>query len=146
MEEAEDFTSLSVSERLAHKNWKARVSAYEELGKEFRIADEGSGVYRTYSSDPDALRRAVLDANAVAQEKALDCVLAFVEGAGHDGAVRTQDAVVGALVDKCLGAPRAATKTKATELCLVYVECSDAADGVTVRRSLTSTTHPFRPA
>ena len=38
----EDFSQLPLSDRLAHKNWKARVSAYEELVKVFSLsASEG---------------------------------------------------------------------------------------------------------
>ena len=140
----EDFSRLTVAERLGHKVWKARVSAYEELAKVRHrapalvltsqtfaaTADEADAAFRPYLSDPDALRRAVLDANAVAQEKALDCVLAFVEFAGPAGATKTAEAVVPALVDKCLGSARAGTRTKAIELCVLYVECAGTSEPV----------------
>ncbi|KAI0302252.1 ARM repeat-containing protein [Russula brevipes] len=100
----EDFSILSIEDRLAHKNWKARVSAYEAL-------------------------KIVTDSNAVAQEKGVECVIAFVKFAGENAA-RTRDAVVRALVDKCFGSTRAGTKSQAIELALQYVEVDNSGTGV----------------
>ncbi|KAI9446224.1 armadillo-type protein [Lactarius indigo] len=110
----EDFSTLSIDVRLAHKNWKARVSAYESL---------------PYTSSPDLLKKIVTDSNAVAQEKGVECVVAFVKFAGENAA-RTRDAVVPALVDKCFGSTRAGTKNQAIELALQYVEVENSGAGV----------------
>lgn len=128
----EDFSSLSISDRLAHKNWKARVSAYEALIKTFQTtASDSDPAFKPYLNDPDILKKIVTDSNAVAQEKGVECVVNFVKFSGENAA-RTRGAVVPALVDKCFGSARAGTKTQATELVLQYVEVENGAAGVIV--------------
>ncbi|KAI0006226.1 ARM repeat-containing protein [Russula compacta] len=118
----EDFSTLSIEDRLAHKNWKARVSAYETLVKTFQLtASESDSAFRPYLSNPDLLKKIVTDSNAVAQEKGVECVIAFVKFAGENAA-KTRDAVIPALVDKCFGSTRAGTRNQAIELALQYVE------------------------
>lgn len=126
----EDFTSLPISERLAHKNWKARVSAYETLIKAFQTsASDNDPVFKPYISNSDLLKKIVTDSNAVAQEKGVECLVALVKYAGGT-AVRTRDTVVPALVDKCLGSARVGTRNQAIELILQYVEVENTAAGV----------------
>ena len=129
----EDFSTLSIDERLAHKNWKARVSAYESLVKTFQLtASDTDPAFKPYTSSPDLLKKIVTDSNAVAQEKGVECVVAFVKYAGENAA-RTREAVVPALVDKCFGSTRAGTKNQAIELVLQYVEVENSGAGVVVR-------------
>jgi cytoskeleton-associated protein 5 len=129
----EDFSALPIDARLAHKNWKARVSAYEQLAKAFALsASEADPVFRPFLAQPDSLKRIAQDANAVAQERALECLVAFAKYAG-EGAARTRGDVVPALVDKCLGSARAGTKAQAVELALQYVEVENGGAGVVVR-------------
>ncbi|RDX56874.1 ARM repeat-containing protein [Lentinus brumalis] len=126
----EDFSPLPISERLAHKNWKARVSAYEELKTTFKqTASDSDPAFKPYINNPDTLKKIVTDANAIAQEKGLECVIEFVKFAGEN-ASRTREAVVPALVDKCFGAARAGTKNHAIELSLAYVEVENTGAGV----------------
>ncbi|OSX65208.1 hypothetical protein POSPLADRAFT_1178866 [Postia placenta MAD-698-R-SB12] len=126
----EDFNSIPISDRLAHKNWKARVSAYESLVKTFQTtASDSDPAFRPYISNPELLKKAVTDANAVAQEKGVDCVIAFVKYAGENAA-STRPVVIPALVDKCFGSSRAGTKASALELVLQYVEVDNGAAGV----------------
>ncbi|KAH9001055.1 ARM repeat-containing protein [Lactarius akahatsu] len=126
----EDFSTLSIDVRLAHKNWKARVSAYESLVKTFQLtASDTDPAFKPYTSNPDLLKKIVTDSNAVAQEKGVECVVAFVKFAGENAA-RTRDAVVPALVDKCFGSTRAGTKNQAIELALQYVEVENSGAGV----------------
>ncbi|KAI0256910.1 armadillo-type protein [Lactifluus subvellereus] len=128
----EDFSTLSIEDRLSHKNWKARVSAYETLVKTFQLtASDTDPAFRPYTSNPDLLKRIVTDSNAVAQEKGVECVVAFVKFAGENAA-RTRDVVVPALVDKCFGSTRAGTKTQAIELALQYVEVDNGGASVVV--------------
>jgi cytoskeleton-associated protein 5 len=130
----EDFSLLSIEERLAHKNWKARVSAYETLVKTFQVtASDNDPAFRPFLSNPDSLKKIVTDSNAVAQERGLECVVAFVKNAGENAA-RTRDVVVPALVDKCLGSTRAGTKNQAVELALQYIEVDNGGAGVVVCR------------
>jgi cytoskeleton-associated protein 5 len=128
----EDFSSLPIPERLTHKNWKARVSAYESLTQTFpKTASEADPVFKPYINNPDLLKRIVTDSNAVAQEKGVECLVSFVKYAG-ELAAKTRDAVVPALVDKCFGSSRAGTKAHALELALQYVEVENGAAGVIV--------------
>ncbi|KAG0042526.1 Microtubule-associated protein, microtubule dynamics during spindle orientation, partial [Linnemannia elongata] len=119
----ENFTAIPVQERLDHKNWKARVSAYEELAKLFRTSVEDSD-FRRYEG---SLKKIALDSNAVAQESGLTTLIQFVENAPDPN--RTKNVVVPAVVEKCLSSTRAGTKAKALELILLYVEV-DSADPV----------------
>ncbi|EGN92471.1 hypothetical protein SERLA73DRAFT_172906 [Serpula lacrymans var. lacrymans S7.3] len=118
----EDFSSIPVADRLAHKNWKARVNAYESLIKTFQTtASDSDPAFKPYINNPDLLKKIITDTNAVAQEKGVECVVALVKFAGENAA-KTREVVVPALVDKCLGSTRAGTKNQAVELALQYVE------------------------
>ncbi|KAF5365755.1 hypothetical protein D9758_003307 [Tetrapyrgos nigripes] len=126
----EDFSSMPVNDRLAHKNWKARVSAYESLVKTFQnTASDSDPAFRPYINNPDLLKKIVTDSNAVAQEKGVECIVALVKFAGETAA-KTREAVVPALVDKCLGSARAGTKAQAVELIMQYVEVENSGAGV----------------
>ncbi|KAH9934783.1 armadillo-type protein [Fomitopsis serialis] len=126
----EDFSTIPIPDRLAHKNWKARVSAYEALVKTFHTtSSDDDPAFKPYLNNPELLKKAVTDANAVAQEKGVECVVAFVKFAGENAA-RTREVVVPALVDKCLGSARAGTKAQAAELVLQYVEVENGGAGV----------------
>ncbi|KAM3584347.1 hypothetical protein VKS41_003168 [Umbelopsis sp. WA50703] len=122
-EQQEDYKSLPIIDRLSHKVWKARVSAYEELVTLFRTSDKPNDFY-PYESH---LKKMATDVNAVAQEAGLNAVLHYVENA--PSAANTRDAVVPALVEKCFGAARAGTKAKANDIILMYAEV-DVADPV----------------
>ncbi|KAJ3923657.1 microtubule associated protein [Lentinula edodes] len=126
----EDFSSIPVAERLAHKNWKARVSAYETLLKTFQnTASDTDPAFKPYTNNPDLLKRIATDSNAVAQEKAIECLVAYVKFAGETAA-KTREVVLPALVDKCYGSSRAGTKANALELTLQYVEIENSGTGV----------------
>lgn len=59
--------------------WKARLSGYEELTKLYKkIDDESSNEFNKYLG---MLKKFVIDNNAVAQDKGLEAVLAFLEAA-----------------------------------------------------------------
>ncbi|KAF8323194.1 ARM repeat-containing protein [Clavulina sp. PMI_390] len=126
----EDFSGLSIADRLAHKNWKARVNGYEFLIKGFAATgDESDPIFQPYLYDPEVLKKMVLDSSAVAQEKALDAVINFVKFGGEPAA-RTRHSVVPALVEKCLGSARVGTKQKAISLVLDYIEVENSSEGV----------------
>lgn len=129
----EDFSVLPVSDRLAHKNWKARVSGYEALIKTFQTtASDTDPAFKPYINHPDLLKKIATDSNAVAQEKGLECLVALVKFSGETSA-KTRDSVIPALVDKCFGSTRAGTKNHAVELALQYVEVENGGAGVAVR-------------
>ena len=63
--------------------WKSRVAGYEEAAKAFaQQTDERSPEFSRYLG---LLKKFVIDSNAVAQEKALDAVLIYVENAAVAG-------------------------------------------------------------
>ena len=129
----EDFSVLPISERLPHKNWKARVSAYEALVKTFQTtASDNDPAFKPYLNNSDLLKKIATDANAVAQEKGLECLLALVKFAGENAA-KTREVVIPALVDKSFGSSRAGTKANAVELSLQYTEVENTGTGVVVR-------------
>ncbi|KAI8099122.1 armadillo-type protein [Halteromyces radiatus] len=119
----EDFQSLPITERLQHKVWKARQSAYTELYDLFRKTVEDADFYQY----EEYLKNIATDANAVAQETGLNAIYEYVNNAPN--ASNTRESVVPALVQKCLGAPKAGTKQKATSIILLYAEI-DVADPV----------------
>ncbi|KAF8228198.1 microtubule associated protein [Tricholoma matsutake] len=126
----EDFSALSVADRLAHKNWKARVSAYETLVKTFQTtASDTDPAFKPYINNPDLLKRIIADSNAVAQEKGVECLVAFVKYAGETAA-KTREAVLPVLVEKCFGSSRAGTRSQAVDLTLQYVEVENSGAGV----------------
>lgn len=128
----EDFGSIPLTDRISHKNWKARVSAYETLSQTFpKTASESDPVFKPYINNSDLLKKIATDSNAVAQEKGVECLVALVKYAGETAA-RTRDAVLPALVDKCFGSTRAGTKSQALELSLQYVEVENGGAGVVV--------------
>jgi cytoskeleton-associated protein 5 len=128
----EDFSSIPISERLVHKNWKARVNAYEALIKTFQTtASDTDPAFKPYINHPDLLKKIATDSNAVAQEKGLECLVALVKFSGETSA-KTRDTVIPALVDKCFGSTRAGTKNQAVELSLQYVEVENGGAGVVV--------------
>ena len=60
------------------QQWKARISGYEHCIKTFPTLDEKSPEFSKYLG---LVKKMVTDNNAIAQEKALDAVLLFVENA-----------------------------------------------------------------
>jgi cytoskeleton-associated protein 5 len=116
---------MSLDDRLASKQWKARVSAYEELVKVFeKSPSESAPVFKPYTRNPDLVKAMVTDSNAVAQEKALEAVKAFLVFGGKP-AGQTRESVVPSLMDKCIGAMRSGTKKAAIEIVALYAEVED---------------------
>lgn len=63
---------------LQFQSWKARVAGYEEATKLFNTLDEKSPEFVKFLG---VFKKVCTDSNAIAQEKGLDCVQAFVENA-----------------------------------------------------------------
>ncbi|BGO97975.1 Protein STU2 [Rhodotorula toruloides] len=126
-----NFDALPLEDRLAHKVWKARLSAYTAVASlASKTLDDSDPFFRERFISGPSLRDWVRDANAVAQEKGVEAACAVVEFGGK-ALARTRGDVVPSVVEKCLGSARANTRTKAIELCLLYVEAEeDMAEGV----------------
>ncbi|KAF9519981.1 hypothetical protein BS47DRAFT_1370532 [Hydnum rufescens UP504] len=117
----EDFSSVPIAERLAHKNWKARLHGYESLIKAFAATgSETDSAFKPYLQNPEILKK---------MRKGVDVVFHLVKYAG-EYAARTRETIVPALVDKCLGSTRLGTKQKALALVLEYVEVENSGEGV----------------
>ncbi|KAJ3170087.1 Microtubule-associated protein, microtubule dynamics during spindle orientation [Geranomyces variabilis] len=114
----EDFTSLPLPERLAHKSWKARSGAYDELATLFGTLDPDDDA--AYQKWREYLKKMVGDANAVAQENALAAVLAWVANA--PSAAKTRSVIAPMVVDKTMGSNRAGTRQKGLDILLMYIE------------------------
>ncbi|XP_071809133.1 cytoskeleton-associated protein 5-A-like isoform X2 [Asterias amurensis] len=118
MADDSEYLKLPIDEQCVHKVWKARLHGYEEAVKIFgRITEEKSPEFSKYAG---LLKKFVTDSNAVAQEKGLDAVIAFLERAAL--APRTCGEVVSAIVIKCLNSPRTKTREKASEIIMIYLE------------------------
>ncbi|XP_069958965.1 protein mini spindles-like [Cherax quadricarinatus] len=118
MEEDTEYLKLPLEDRCVHKLWKARLNGYEECTKHFaKITDERSPEFNKFAP---LMKKFVTDSNAVAQEKALDAVLAFVENAHIAG--KTAGDCTSGIVQKCLAAPKRGTQEKALEVILLYCE------------------------
>lgn len=94
------------------------MSGYEDAARLFGTLDDPKSP--EFSRFLPLLKGAVGDANAVAQEKGLCAVLAFVEGSQCAG--RACGDVLAALVAKALAAPRTRTRELALAVALAYVE------------------------
>ena len=62
--------------------WKARMAGYEEAIKQWPMLDEKSPEFGKYLG---LVKKMVTDTNAIAQEKALEAVLIYVENAHSAG-------------------------------------------------------------
>ncbi|GAA5910305.1 hypothetical protein JCM6882_003246 [Rhodosporidiobolus microsporus] len=127
----ENFDALPIPDRLSHKVWKARLSAYTQIVADAeKTVDEDDALFREHWVGGSSIREWVRDANAVAQEKGVEAACKVVEFGGK-GFARSRSDVVPSVVEKCLGSTRAGTRTKAIELCLLYVEVEeDKGEGV----------------
>ncbi|BEJ15612.1 hypothetical protein CspHIS471_0502170 [Cutaneotrichosporon sp. HIS471] len=126
----EDFSQIPLIERGAHKNWKARLSAYNDvIAASAKTASDSDPFFRPYLSDPALLKKWCLDANAIAQEKGVEATLAIVTDSGETSA-KLRPEIVPALVEKVLGSMRAGTKRKGTDLCAMFVEVENGGEGV----------------
>ncbi|GAA5904142.1 Stu2p [Sporobolomyces salmoneus] len=128
---SEDFESLAIPDRLTHKVWKARLSAYDSIiSSASKTIDEDDQFFNEPFLSGSSMREWVRDANAVAQDKGVEAACKVVEMGGKS-LNRTRPEVVPSVVEKCLGAARASTKQKGIELCLLYAEMEeDMGEGV----------------
>ena len=122
-DQEEDFSSLPLSERFAHKNWKVRKEAYEAAAKEFDAAQtEADPVVKQFTQDPTLWKGAVSDSNAAAHQEALSALCSFLQIAGKSGCVRTRYTTLIPLAEKGLISAKPAAKQKALEAILLYIE------------------------
>ncbi|KAI9652719.1 MAG: Microtubule-associated protein, microtubule dynamics during spindle orientation [Alyxoria varia] len=129
-DQEEDFSSLSLTDRFVHKNWKVRKEAYEAAAKEFDNAQtESDPVVKQFVQDPGLWKGAVTDSNAAAHQEALNALCSFLQIAGKAGCTRTRSTAIAPLAEKGLIASKPSAKQKAQEAILLYIEM-DIADPV----------------
>ncbi|KAK4980915.1 hypothetical protein LTR66_010289, partial [Elasticomyces elasticus] len=119
-EQEEDFSTLPLVDRFAHKNWKVRKEAYEAAAKEFKIAQESSPIVREFQ-DASLWKGAVADSNVAAQQEGLAALCAFLDIAGTSGCRRTLNSTIAPIVEKGLTG-RPAAKASALEALMLYIE------------------------
>ncbi|CAL8107217.1 unnamed protein product [Calicophoron daubneyi] len=118
MADDEEWKKLPTISKVQHSQWKARVEGYTEANKLFASqTSENAPVFNEYVG---LMKKFVTDANAVAQETALDAVLVFLENAA--AVSKCASDIASGLVTKCLSSARAKTKDKAIECLLEMVE------------------------
>ncbi|KGM92044.1 uncharacterized protein PADG_11835 [Paracoccidioides brasiliensis Pb18] len=122
-EQEEDFSSLPLPDRFAHKNWKVRKSGYEDATKQFeKSPDESDPVFRPFLQDPGLWKGAVADANVAAQQEGLNAYCAFLKYSGVQGCTRTRGTTIPAITEKGLPSTRPAAKASALEAILLCIE------------------------
>ncbi|PGH28633.1 hypothetical protein GX50_08628 [[Emmonsia] crescens] len=122
-EQEEDFSSLPLADRFAHKNWKVRKGGYEDATKQFEISpDESDPVFRPFLQDPGLWKGAVADSNVAAQQEGLNAYCAFLKYSGVQGCTRTRGVTIAAIAEKGLPSTRAAAKASSLEAILLCIE------------------------
>lgn len=88
-EQEEDFSSLPLPERFAHKVWKVRKEAYEQAAKEFDNAQSAAdATVQEFLRDPGLWKGAVTDSNVAAHQEALNALCSFLQVAETQGCTR----------------------------------------------------------
>ncbi|XP_071956177.1 cytoskeleton-associated protein 5-A-like isoform X2 [Antedon mediterranea] len=117
MADESEWIKLPLDDRCIHKVWKARLHGYTEAIKYFGTLDSKSPEFSKFLG---IIKKFVVDTNAVAQEKGLDAVLAFLHNAAS--AHKTSAEVSSGVVLKCLNSSRTKTKEKGIEILMVCIE------------------------
>ncbi|KAJ5941968.1 Armadillo-like helical [Penicillium verrucosum] len=129
-EATEDFSSLPLADRFAHKNWKVRKEGYEDAKAQFeKTADESHPVFVPFIQDPGLFKGAVADSNVAAQSEGLAAYCAFLKFGGAQACTRTRTYTIGPLAEKGLPSTRPVGKASAQEALLLCVEL-DKSDAV----------------
>lgn len=88
-DQEEDFSTLPLSERFAHKSWKVRKEGYEAATKEFDNAQtESDAVVRQFLQDPGLWKAAVADSNVAAHQEAVVALCSFLQIGGTQACTR----------------------------------------------------------
>ncbi|KAK6505301.1 Microtubule-associated protein, microtubule dynamics during spindle orientation [Arthrobotrys musiformis] len=119
----EDYSSLPLADRVTHKIWKVRKQAYEDTTKEFeRSGSETDSCFRLWLNDASIWKGIVADSNVAAQLEGINCLHAFLQFGGQNAGVRSRPHTIPALAEKGIVSTKAATKAKAIDVLLLYVE------------------------
>src|ERR1700761_4898569 len=88
-DQEEDFSSLPLTERWQHKQWKVRQPPYQRGAKPFEAAiSEDDPIVRQFIHEPNLWKSAASDSNVAAHQDALGALCAFLNIAGTMGCTR----------------------------------------------------------
>ncbi|KAK6342598.1 Microtubule-associated protein, microtubule dynamics during spindle orientation [Orbilia javanica] len=119
----EDYSSLPLADRVTHKIWKVRKQAYEDTTKEFeRSGSETDSCFRLWLNDASIWKGIVADSNVAAQLEGINCLHAFLQFGGPNAGARSRPHTIPALAEKGIVSTKAATKAKAIDVLLLYIE------------------------
>ncbi|KAK9387263.1 armadillo-type protein [Lipomyces mesembrius] len=122
-DQEEDYSSLPLHDRVTHKIWKVRLTAYEEMMKQFTTsASENDPCFRPFLNDPTIFKKIVTDSNVAAQEVGITSLVACLQYGGPNACQRLRGTVVTPLAEKGLVSMRAGTKQKTIDALLYFIE------------------------
>ena len=108
-------------ERIADKQWKARLTAYDDLKKEMSVETIDPTIFSDFQS---FVPKMVADSNAGALDAGLDAALAFVDKAPLAIVKNVSDKVCSTVIDKVFSA-RPSTQQKGKVLILKLMEVDE---------------------
>lgn len=121
----EDFSTLSIEDKISHKNWKARLQGYEELLKIWKqLEDPLDPELKKYSH---IVTICLNDNNAAALDAAYTLILCFLDIASLSIISKLRKELVFLIVEKGLLSSKTTTKSKALEciIQLIYIDHPD---------------------
>ncbi|KAJ9448090.1 Protein MOR1 [Diplonema papillatum] len=117
---AEESFSGPLESRLAHRNFKARKAAYEELAALVSAGTEDASNYEA------RMKGMIKDVNAIALEAGVDCVKTLVKAIGP-AQVGDLESILTAVLDKGLAGARSKSVASTQELLSNCIEEGEAA-------------------
>ncbi|PRT54340.1 Spindle pole body component alp14 [Wickerhamiella sorbophila] len=121
MDDEEDYSKLSLTERWTHSKWNVRQGAYKEAAEAFAKSDASLA---PFASDPSLLKSAATDANVNALDSGVRAVAAFLAYADLVVCSKVTAEVLRPMAEKGLGAVKPAVKAATVETILAFVESS----------------------
>lgn len=109
------------------------------MGRKFRIADSPKdGLFRDHF---DAVKQCPQEANAIAQENALACLLAYLECSDASFGKRLRPEITSIVAERGLAAARTGTRQRSLEVLLCLVEVDDCGGDAVVESLLALWSH-----
>lgn len=121
MDDEEDYSKLSLTERWTHSKWNVRQGAYKEAAKAFSKSDASLA---PFAADPSLLKSAATDANVNALDSGVRAVAAFLTYADLVICSKIATEVLRPMAEKGLSAVKPAVKAATIETILAFVESS----------------------
>jgi len=113
-----------IEKRILSKNWSVRAGAYDELLNLCKN-DQPNSKKDHYNQHCAEWKVYLKDSNPGALEKALDCLLAFLDKIHPSILVPEQNSLILMLTEKCLGHAKPNIKSKALECFMLIFEVGE---------------------